>query len=162
MRVVLAMVWLMALCLPVSAAETVQRFDTNGDGQIDQWEYYEADALTRLEKDRDYDERVDHWVTYRDGKAVQAEFDTNGSGKADQREFYDADGALQRVASDEDGDGTFEQQLFYGADKQLERLEKDTNGDGNADQWQTFEQGKVVRIALDQDFNGKPEQWQSF
>ena len=33
MRVVLAMVWLMALCLPVSAAETVQRFDTNGDGQ---------------------------------------------------------------------------------------------------------------------------------
>ena len=137
MRVVLAVVWLLALCLPAIAAETVQRFDTNADGQIDQWEYYEADALTRLEKDRDYDQRVDHWVTYRDGKAVQAEFDTNGSGTADQREFYDAEGALQRVTSDEDGDGTFEQQLFYGPGAQLERLEKDANGDGNPDQWQT-------------------------
>ena len=156
MRVVLAVVWLLTLCLPVTAQETVQRFDTNADGQIDQWEYYEAGALTRLEKDRDYDQRVDHWVTYQDGKSVQAEFDTNGSGTADQREFYNAEGALMRVTSDEDGDGTFEQQLFYGADKQLERLEKDTNGDGNADQWQTFEGGKVARIALDQDFNGQP------
>lgn len=108
MRIVLAVVWLLALCLPVNAQETVQRFDTNG------------------------------------------------SGTADQREFYDAEGVLQRVTSDEDGNGTFEQQLFYGADKQLERLEKDINGDGNPDQWQTFEQGKVARIALDQDFNGKP------
>ena len=36
MRAVLTMVWLVALCLPVSAAEVVQRFDTNADGQIDQ------------------------------------------------------------------------------------------------------------------------------
>ena len=114
MHIVLAVVWLLALCLPTMAAETVQRFDTNGDIKIDQWEYYEADALTRLEKDRDYDQRVDHWVTYQDGNMVKAQFDTNGSGAADQREFYGADGALQRMTSDEDGDGTFEQQLFYG------------------------------------------------
>jgi hypothetical protein len=137
MRTVLAAVWLMALCLPVNAAEVVQRFDTNGDGQIDQWEYYEADVLTRLEKDRDYDERVDHWVTYQDGKAVRAEFDTNGSGKADQHEFYDADGALQLVTSDEDGDG-------------------------NPDQWQTYEQGTVARIEYDQNGDGRPDQWEHF
>ena len=35
MRIVLGVVWLLALCLPVSAAETVQRFDTNADGQND-------------------------------------------------------------------------------------------------------------------------------
>ena len=28
-------IWLLALCLPVSAAETMQRFDTNGDGNVD-------------------------------------------------------------------------------------------------------------------------------
>ena len=44
MRVVLAVVWLLALCLVVNAQETMQRFDTNANGQIDQWEYYEADA----------------------------------------------------------------------------------------------------------------------
>ena len=42
MRVVLAVVWLMVLCLPVSAAETVQRFNTNGDGQADQIIHYDG------------------------------------------------------------------------------------------------------------------------
>ncbi|WP_089721562.1 hypothetical protein [Candidatus Entotheonella palauensis] len=89
--------------LPVMAAEVVQRFDTDGDGHIDQWEYYESGALTRLEADRNHDQRVDHWVMYHQGKAMQAEFDTNGSGAADQREFYNANGELQRAASDRDG-----------------------------------------------------------
>ena len=53
MRVVLTMVWLVALRLLVSAAEVVQRLDTNADGQIDQWEYYEADVLTRVTGDVD-------------------------------------------------------------------------------------------------------------
>ena len=53
MRVVLTVVWLVALRLLVSAAEVVQRFDTNADGQIDQWEYYEADALARVTGDVD-------------------------------------------------------------------------------------------------------------
>ena len=65
--------------------------------------------LTRLEKGRDHDQRVDHWMTCRFGKAVKAEFDTNGSGPADQREFYGDDGALQRVTSDDDGDGNPDQ-----------------------------------------------------
>ena len=46
MRIELPAVWLLALCLPLGAAETVQRFDTNAEGQIDQWEFYEKDALT--------------------------------------------------------------------------------------------------------------------
>ena len=82
-------------------AHMQRTFDTNGDGRTDQWEYYDADVLTRVEKDRDYDRRVDLWVTYQDGKVVKVEFDTNGSGIADQREFYGADGALQRMTSDQ-------------------------------------------------------------
>ena len=49
-----------------------------GDGQIDQWEYYTSDVLTHLKRDRDYNQSPDHWVTYQDGKMVQAEFDTDG------------------------------------------------------------------------------------
>ena len=59
MRVVLVVVWLLSLCLTVNAQETVQRFDTNADGRIDQWEYYEADALTRVTSDTDGDGTVD-------------------------------------------------------------------------------------------------------
>ena len=59
MRVVLVVVWLLSLCLTANAQETVQRFDTNADGRIDQWEYYEADALTRVTSDTDGDGNVD-------------------------------------------------------------------------------------------------------
>ena len=38
MRRGLAVVWLVTLGLTVNAQETVQRFDTNADSQIDQWE----------------------------------------------------------------------------------------------------------------------------
>ena len=41
MRTQLPVVWLLALCLPTFAAETVERFDTNAEGQIDQWEFCE-------------------------------------------------------------------------------------------------------------------------
>ena len=34
MRVVLAVVWLLTLCLTVTAQETMQRFDTNADGNV--------------------------------------------------------------------------------------------------------------------------------
>ena len=64
MRIVLVVVWLLGPCLTVNAQETVQRFDTNADGQIDQWEYYEADALARVTSDEDGDGNVDSvWET---------------------------------------------------------------------------------------------------
>ena len=44
MRIVLAVVWLLALCLPAGAAETVQRFDTSGSSATDQRELYGADG----------------------------------------------------------------------------------------------------------------------
>ena len=69
MRVVLTTLGLIMLCLLTTAAEEVpQRFDTDGDGRFDLWQYYVEDTLTRLEKDRDFDGRVDFWVTYEDGE----------------------------------------------------------------------------------------------
>lgn len=34
MRIVLVVVWLLAPCLTANAQETVQRFDTNADGNV--------------------------------------------------------------------------------------------------------------------------------
>lgn len=64
MRIVLAVFWLLTLCLPTIGAETVQRFDISARRP-----HRSVGALrgggtpTRLEKDCDYDRRVDHWVT---------------------------------------------------------------------------------------------------
>src|ERR687891_352337 len=38
---------------PVHAAEGLRSFDRNGDGKIDQWEYYSGSTLIRVEIDRD-------------------------------------------------------------------------------------------------------------
>ena len=44
MRIVLAVVWLLALCLVVNAQETVQWFDTNGSDAADQLEFHDVEG----------------------------------------------------------------------------------------------------------------------
>lgn len=55
MRVVLEVVWLLALCLTVTAQETAQRFDTNGGGKPDQWEHRKpgSEEPCKVESDTD-------------------------------------------------------------------------------------------------------------
>ncbi len=77
---------------PTEPSEGVRRFDTNGDGQFDQWETRVNGQLTHLKADRNHDTRVDYWMMYKQGKPVQAEFDTRGDGQVDQRETYNPRG----------------------------------------------------------------------
>jgi hypothetical protein len=35
--------------------------DSNNDGKVDYWEYYEGGTLDRIGYDNDGDGRVDHW-----------------------------------------------------------------------------------------------------
>ncbi|ETX02326.1 MAG: hypothetical protein ETSY2_35730, partial [Candidatus Entotheonella gemina] len=134
-------IYLLGLCLclgmafqvdaadPVNPAEEIRRFDTNGDGNFDQWEIRVNGQLTRLEADLNHDTRVDYWLTYEQGKPRQAEFDTNGNGQVDQREIYNAQGGIQAVRTDRDGDGLLEQHVVYGPKQSVLRIETDENGD---------------------------------
>ena len=97
--------FLLLVIWSMSTTAEVRRFDTDGDGMIDQWEYYTGTRLFRLEADRNHDGRVDQWITYRRGQPEKAEFDSNGDGKIEQREFYDEQGELKSVEADRDGDG---------------------------------------------------------
>jgi hypothetical protein len=67
---------LLILCLwvcQVEAAEDIRRFDTDGDGNFDQWEIRVDGQLTRMEADLNHDTRVDYWMTYKQGKPVKAQ-----------------------------------------------------------------------------------------
>jgi hypothetical protein len=61
-------------------------FDTDGNGQIDQWLFYDAEGtLIRAEYDQNGDSRADQWEYFAAGsqKPYKVERDTKGDGKAD-------------------------------------------------------------------------------
>ena len=142
MRVVLAVVWLMVLCLPVSAAETVQRFNTNGDGQADQIIHYDGEGrIARVLQNLDADGKPHAWMEYKAGVLASSAFDTSNNGQADQWHHYQADGHVTRIEYDQNGDGRPDQwEHFKPGSDEPHKVESDTD-DGNVDSvWETSDQ----------------------
>jgi hypothetical protein len=97
--------------------------DTNGDGLVDRWEYYDASgALLRIGGSSEGDGREDTWVQTL-GEERYVEISTRRDGTVDRREVYRGD--------------------------QLVRTESDTNHDGLSDLWQRFDRGAVTELLLD-------------
>lgn len=73
--------------------------DTNKDGLIDRWEYYDAaGALERLGGSSQGDGVEDTWL-YRSGSDVRIEISTRGNRTVDRREYY-RENVLVRTDSD--------------------------------------------------------------
>jgi hypothetical protein len=105
--------------------------DTNADGLVDRWEYYDAaGALIRIGGSSASDGREDTWVrTDRDERHI--EISTRRDGTVDRREVYRGD--------------------------RLVRAESDTNHDGLSDRWETFDGSAVTELFLDDDKrHGRP------
>ena len=97
--------------------------DTNGDGVVDRWEYYDASgALLRIGGSTEGDGREDTWVRTV-GEERHVEISTGRDGIIDRREVYRGE--------------------------QLVRTESDTNHDGLPDMWEAFEAGAVRELLLD-------------
>jgi len=111
------------------------KVDRNYDGVPERIEYYdEKGVITRVEGDTNADGKMDEWVYYENGIAVKGEKDLNGDGKPDTTMFYDAKGAITRTESDSNGDGKIDEWVYY-ANGAPVRAEKDTNGDSKPDTW---------------------------
>ena len=58
--------------------------DTNGDGKPDHWEFYDENGkVIRAEADTDFDGKVDEWGYFENGKLKRVEKDTKHTGKPD-------------------------------------------------------------------------------
>ncbi len=62
--------------------------DTNGDGVLDRWEFYEEGEIVRAETDRDFDGIVDEWLYFEGGQIMKGERDMDGDGKPDTWLYY--------------------------------------------------------------------------
>ena len=79
--------------------------DTNNDGKPDIWIEYKDKAISSLQRDADFDEKVDFWGTYLSGKISKAEIDTNKDAKPDKWISYDQQGKATKREDDENFDG---------------------------------------------------------
>jgi len=93
---------------PTSVLDHVD--EANGPDQkaVTRREYFLKGALQRTEEDTDHDGRIDKWEYYDGNVLTRVEFDLGGHGYADRRLVYGPDGNVLRVEADADGDGKFE------------------------------------------------------
>src|SRR3989442_626678 len=82
------------------------KYDANGDGKVNRFEYYEKDVLVRAEEDSDEDGQIDKWETYEGARLASVAFDSSHRGTPDRRLVYGADGSA-RLEVDPKGDGHF-------------------------------------------------------
>jgi hypothetical protein len=123
--------------------------DTNLDGIKDVVRTYTPKGEPQHEEaDRDYDGKIDIWITFADGRMAEVQEDTNRDGRPDTWKFY-SDGALVRIKRDRNFDGRVDIWEMYARGGKLERMGVDDNHDGQVDRWDRDDQ--MVRDAEEAD-----------
>jgi hypothetical protein len=119
------------------------RIDTNEDGAIDRWEYYDqAGKLTKVGFSRRNGDKPDAWVFSTAEKRIERIEVSSTADEAhiDRWEFYDVS-----AAPGPDGTGP------------LLRVEEDTDRDGTRDKWERYENGLIKTAEFDENRDGRPD-----
>jgi hypothetical protein len=117
------------------------RIDSDEDGTIDRWEYYdEKGSLTKVGYSRQKNGKADAWAfSGPDGQVVRVETedDTNADGRPDKWETF-VEGVVHTSTMDENGDGRPDRRLTYEAGA-LTLIESEPDSSG------AFQKRVVVR-----------------
>ena len=153
--------------------------DTDGDGRMDSFQYYEEGVVVRLERDTDRDGRIDERTVMTNGirssqerlnaggevtgtvtfdgrdRPSRWQRDTTGDGRADTVSLYE-EGELRSVTRDTTGDGRVNVREGYRGGVIRERA-SDTDGDGTMETVRMYRNGELYRQEQDGDGNGSAE-----
>src|SRR5690606_33475741 len=102
--------------------------------------------------------RRDTFVTFRDGKKARQEEDRNGDGEIDAIFEFDARERVAREQIDADFDGRFETVAEYVDGEQVRRI-TDSSGRGTPERVEHYASGRLVRVELDEDRDGRVDLW---
>jgi len=92
---------------PVGGESRIDR-SRGRDRHIDVCQYFVKDAMVRAEEDSNGDGQFDRWDRYEAGALREAAFDTSlAAGTPDRRLLYDAQGRFFAAEQDVERDGTF-------------------------------------------------------
>lgn len=152
-----------ALC--DTKGKTIQEADLSKDGKPDVWKMFMTveeggttiQVLTCKQVDLDHDGRKDYVITYdRTGAMLVEEFDFDFDGRFDARHFYDKNTSkVFLVERDSDYDKKPDIWEKYDANGKVTSVRRDRNQDEDPDVWETYENGQLVAILWDDDFDNK-------
>lgn len=137
----------------------LQTADIDLDGRADQWIFLDEETglVTRVERDIDFDGRVDLYEHFDEtGQLVEEEMNLDFDNQIDVIRHY-RDGLLIRRELAIGFDGSFALTKYYDASGQVLRVERDSDGDAQIDVWEYFDSGEVVQVGRDEDGDGIPE-----
>lgn len=133
-------------------------YDRNGNGVVDTWTEMDGARPLRSRMDTDEDGKVDRWEYYdAAGQTLKVGFSRKGDGKPDAWAFAASDGTVDHVDVSSIGDEkTIDRREFY-TGGQLARVEEDTNADGRVNVWEVYEGGVLQTTMFDEDGDGRAD-----
>ncbi len=131
--------------------------DRDGKPEVVRWIERKSETPLRQEEDRNYDGRMDSFLTYERGRIVAREIDSNHDGRPDIFERY-ASGRQTERSLDRDYDEVLD--AFYEFEgKYLARERHDANNDGTIDLVIDYKKGRRDKAREDTDRDGRPDTW---
>lgn len=135
------------------------RFDINQDGRDDQVHHRDAAGRpVRIERDLNFDGRIDAWEHYQNGALAEEEIDLDLDGKIDVvRTYQGGVAATKRYAVGFRADMVVLRR--YDPQGNLVQVERDTDRDGVVDVWEHYSPGSLSpdRVEVDANRDGVPD-----
>ena len=142
-------------------------FDANKNGKIETWTEMDGNRPLRSRTDSNEDGAIDRWEYYdQAGKLAKVGFSRKGDGKPDAWAFSTSSGRIERIeVSSTSDEAHVDRWEFYDVSVPpgpegtgpLLRVEEDTNHDGRPDKWERYENGVVEVAEFDENHDGRPD-----
>jgi len=135
----------------------VRSEDMNLDGRPDQFVLSQGGRVVRIERDLDFDGRIDLYEHYdASGAVVEQEFQLDFDDVIDVVRRFEQGRLVSRSMATGFG-GRMNLVKYYADDGSLLRIERDTTFDGAIDLWEFYRNGRLHQVGEDRDGDGEPE-----
>lgn len=132
------------------------RYDRDHDGRADVVSEMDGARVLRTAVDTDRDGVIDRWEYYDAAQQlVRVGFSRAGDGKEDAWSFAGPDHTVTRIELSTARDGKVDRTERYES-LRLVTAEEDTDRDGVVDKWETYDHGRLAIVAFDPDGRGTP------
>jgi hypothetical protein len=137
-------------------------YDSNHNGVADTWTDMDGARAVQTRIDSNEDGRLDRWEYYDEkSNLVKIGFSRSDDGKANAWAFAGPDGGIERIEMSSAADDTKVDRWERHDGNGIVAAEEDTDLDGSADKWETYEsarlktKGLLVTIESDPDAAGR-------
>jgi hypothetical protein len=133
-------------------------YDSNHNGVADTWTDMDGARPVQTRIDSNEDGRLDRWEYYDEkSNLVKVGFSRSDDGKANAWAFAGPDGGIERIEMSSAADETKIDRRERHDDSGIAAAEEDTNHDGSPDKWETYASGRLQTAAFDENADGKPD-----